>query len=78
RHPFDVNWYWNLREPSLQRSRRFERVNIPELDHSGLVEEGRVRLKDAMTRHVEEHYSVRSAAVREIIPADASSITGNP
>ncbi|MGN6125041.1 MAG: alpha/beta hydrolase family protein, partial [Humibacter sp.] len=42
RHPFDVNWYWNLREPSLQRSRRFERVNIPELDHSGLVEEGRV------------------------------------
>jgi len=78
RHPFDVNWYWNLRELSLQRKGRFERVNIPELDHSGLVEEGRVRLKDAMTRHVDKHYSVWTGAAREIIPADASSITGTP
>jgi pimeloyl-ACP methyl ester carboxylesterase len=62
RGPFDANLYWRLREPAMRRSGRFERVDIPTLDHSALVADGRGQLERAMNRHVLEHHAARAGA----------------
>jgi alpha-beta hydrolase superfamily lysophospholipase len=57
RPPFDINAWWRRRSAALRRGGRYQRVDIPTLDHPVLVAAGRDELVARATEHVLTHYT---------------------